>query len=137
MKKFILSILIFMMFIPFVVNAETCDVNKVSISSIKVENKSDTVEEINPPSINGMSINLDLNMFEVGDNIKYELIVKNEGPDDYKLDENKFNISYDYIDFKISEMNLDMKIKLLLGKLIKEKIYKSVVLILDKIIYYF
>ena len=27
--------------------------------------------------------------------------MKNEGLDDYELDENKFNISYDYIDFKI------------------------------------
>ena len=123
MKKFILSILIFMLFIPFVVNAETCDANKVSISSIKVENKSDTVEEINPPSINGMSINLDLNMFEVGDNIKYELIVKNEGPDDYELDENKFNISYDYIDFKIESEDNSNIVKVNTSK----KLYLNVV----------
>ena len=35
-----------MMFIPFVVNAETCDIDKMSIKSITIEDKSDNVEEL-------------------------------------------------------------------------------------------
>ena len=69
MRKIIIWVFLVVVIIPFIVFAETCDMNKVSISSIKVENKSDTVEEINPPSINGMSVNLDFSMSEVGDNI--------------------------------------------------------------------
>jgi hypothetical protein len=34
MKKYILQILLFLMFIPFVVNAETCDTDKITIDNI-------------------------------------------------------------------------------------------------------
>ena len=46
MKKFILPVLLFLMFIPFYVNAETCDTDKITISSITMENKSDNVYSV-------------------------------------------------------------------------------------------
>ena len=101
MKKLILPILLFMMFIPFIVNAETCDTDKISISSITVEEKSDNVEEIDEASASGKNINLNLSMSEVGDNINYKIIVKNDSNEDYELDKNSFNISSDYIEYTI------------------------------------
>ena len=43
MKKCLLLVLLFIMFIPFIVNAETCDVDKIKIKNITVQNKNDTV----------------------------------------------------------------------------------------------
>ena len=101
MKKLILPIILFIMFIPFYVNAETCDTDKISISSITVESKSDNVEEIEEASVNGKIINLNLSMSEVGDDIEYKIIVKNDSNEDYELDTNSFNISSDYIDYTL------------------------------------
>ena len=101
MKKLILPILLFMMFIPFYVNAETCDTDKISISSITVEEKSDNVEELDNATASGKNINLNLSMSKVGDNIEYKIVVKNDSNEDYELDKNSLNISSDYIDYTI------------------------------------
>ncbi len=101
MKKLILPIIIFMMFIPFYVNAETCNTDKISISSITVESKSDNTEEIEEASASGKNINLNLSMSEVGDDIEYKIIVKNNSNEDYELDKNSINISSDYIDYTL------------------------------------
>ena len=87
MKKIIL-LMIIVMSIPFFVKAETCDSDKITISSIKIENKSESVNEINPVNINGKNINLNLSMIEPGDNIQYKMVVQNNSNDDYELDPN-------------------------------------------------
>ena len=46
MKKYILPILLFLLFIPIFVNAESCDTDKITIENITMENKSNNVEEI-------------------------------------------------------------------------------------------
>ena len=102
MKKIILPILLFVMFIPFYVNAETCDTDKISISSITVESKSDNVEETDEATANGRNINLNLSMSEVGDTIEYKILVKNDSNEDYELDKNSFNINSDYIDYTLT-----------------------------------
>ncbi len=38
-------------------------------------------------------------MSEVGDNIKYKLIIENDSNDDYKLDENSLNVESYYMDY--------------------------------------
>ena len=58
MKKLLLPVFLFVMFIPFYVNAETCDTDKITIRSITMESKSDSVEEINEATANGRNINL-------------------------------------------------------------------------------
>ena len=73
MKKIILSLLLFIIFIPFIVNAETCDNKNVTIESIVLDNKSDTVEELDEATVKGRSINLNLSMSDVGDNIEYKI----------------------------------------------------------------
>ena len=99
MKKLLLPLLLFMMFIPFYVNAETCDIDKVSISSIAVENKSATVTEIEKATASGKNINLNLSMSEVGDNIEYKFVIKNDSNEDYELDKTSLNLKSDYINY--------------------------------------
>ena len=99
MKKIILSFLIIMMILPYYVNAENCDPNKISISSITIENKLNKAEEIETATINGKKIYLNLSMLEVGDSIKYRIIVKNDSNEDYELEKNSLNINSDYIKY--------------------------------------
>ena len=99
MKKYILSILLFVMFIPFMVNAETCDTNKITIENITIENKTDNVKELNEATASGKNISLTLSMSEVGDNIEYKFVVRNDSNEEYEIDENSFNLNSDYIDY--------------------------------------
>ncbi len=99
MKKFILPILLFLMFIPVVANAETCDTEKITISSITLEDKSDNVEELVEATANGKNINLNLSMSEVGDSIEFKFIVKNDSNEDYELDKTSLNLNSDYINY--------------------------------------
>ena len=99
MKKFILPVLLFLMFIPFYVNAETCDTDKITISSITMENKSDNVEELETATASGKNISLNLSMSEVGDNIEYKFVVKNDSNEDYELDKTSLNLKSDYINY--------------------------------------
>ena len=101
MKRFILTVLLFIMFLPFYVNAKTCDTDKISISSITTEETTGGAEEISAATASGKKINLNLSMSEVGDNIEYKIVVKNDSNEDYKLDKNSFNISSDYIDYTL------------------------------------
>ena len=99
MKKFILSILLFLMFIPFVVNAETCDTDKITIENIAIESKSDNVEELSQATASGKNINLNLSMSKVGDSIEYRFVVKNYSNEDYELDKTSLNLNSDYINY--------------------------------------
>ena len=101
MKKIILSILLFVLFMPFCVNAETCDLDKISISSITIEEKSDNVEELDEATANGKNINLNLSMSDIGDTIVYKIIVKNDSDEDYQFDKNSISINSDYIDYSM------------------------------------
>lgn len=98
MKKFVLPLL-FMMLVPFVVYAETCDIDKITIDNITIENKSNNVEEIEEAAANGKNINLNLSMSEVGDNIEYNFVVKNESNEDYELDNTGLNLNTDHINY--------------------------------------
>lgn len=101
MKKISYFLLLIVLFIPLVVNAEECDNDKVSISSITLENKSGNVEELNDANISNNSINLDLNMSNIGDNIKYRIIIKNDSNNDYLLNKKSVKVSSNYVDYNI------------------------------------
>ena len=77
MKKMLQFIIVCILFIPLLVNAETCDNDKVTISSITLEDKSNNVEELDNATTSNNNININLNMSNVGDNIKYKFIVNN------------------------------------------------------------
>ncbi len=104
MKKFKLILLIFslVIFLPFIVNAETCNTDKISISSISLEKTSGNTKEKEEATANGKNINLNLSMSDVGDSIKYKVVVNNESNEDYELDSTSFNLSPDYIDYSVT-----------------------------------
>lgn len=90
----------FIALIPIMVNAETCENDKVYIDSISVD-KNSNVSEIEEATAKGKNINLMLGMSEVGDNIRYKIVVKNDSNEDYILDKNSINISSKYMDYII------------------------------------
>ena len=96
-KKILLPILFLL--IPLVINAEACEPEKVVIESIKVNNKTDNVVEKSAPSVSGRDLNLDLEMFEVGDTIEYVMVVKNGSSSDYELDKTSLSKSSDFIEY--------------------------------------
>ena len=101
MKKMLQFIIVCILFIPLLVNAETCNNDKVTISTITVDDKSNNVEEINNATTSNNNININLNMSNVGDNIKYKFIVNNDSNDDYYLNKNSIKVSSNYIDYNI------------------------------------
>lgn len=101
MKKFILSFILLVLFIPFYVNAKTCDTDKILISSIVVEEKTSGVEELDAATVDGKNISLNLSMLEVGDNIKYKMVIENNSDEDYELNKNSFKTNSDYIDYTL------------------------------------
>ena len=102
MKKIIFFIILFMIiFSPFVVKADTCDTDKISIKSIVVDEKTDKVEELDEATADGKNLNLNLYMVNVGDNIKYKVVVENDSDEDYELDEGSFNIKSDYMNYTL------------------------------------
>ena len=68
MKKCLL--LFVLLFLPFVVNAEICDTDKIIIDSIELKDKSDGVKEMSNPVIEGKRITFDINMSDVDDFIR-------------------------------------------------------------------
>ena len=101
MKKMLQFIIVCILFIPLLVNAETCDNDKISISSITVADKSNNVEELSEATVKGRNINLNLNMSAVGDKIDYDITVNNNSYEDYIIDDSTFNLNSDYIDYTI------------------------------------
>ena len=97
MKKMLQFIIVCILFIPLLVNAETCNNDKVTISTITVDDKSNNVEEINNATTSNNNININLNMSNVGDNIKYKFIVNNDSNDDYYLNKNSIKVSKHFI----------------------------------------
>jgi len=131
MKKIVLQIILVVSFFPFIVNAETCDINKISISSITVEEKNGGVEELSDATINRMDINLNLAMTSVGDSIEYKIIVKNDNNDDFELDKNSININSDYIDYVLESEDSSNIVKGNSSKLVHLKIYYSKEVVTD------
>lgn len=100
MKKIFVSLVTLLLFIPVVVNAETCDNNKVYIDSIKLD-QSRNVEELANATADGKNINLNLEMSDLGDSIKYKIIIKNDSNNDYELDQNNIKLNSEYINYTI------------------------------------
>ena len=101
LKKLILPVMLFLILIPFMVNAETCDTDKITIDSVTIQEKSNNVTEVEQPVIEGKKIKVNLKMMEVNDSIEYKLVVKNNSNEDYELDKNSLNANSDYIEYTL------------------------------------
>ena len=90
MKKLLFTVLICLLFIPFVF-AE----NLVEIESIELIDFSDTAKEKTEPTHEGLEMNYDVSFGEVDDFVKYKIVVKNNSDVDYKISEKElFNESH-------------------------------------------
>ena len=107
----ILPLFIFMMFIPFIVNAEKCEQDKITIESIEINNKSDNVTEKSESVINGGNIDLSLKMFEVGDSIEYKIIIKNDSSEDFEIDDNSNVVHNNYFNYTLISDNKSYVVK--------------------------
>ena len=101
MKKLFISIITLIIFIPFIANAETCETDKLLIESIEIESKSNDAFEISEATANDKTINLNMNMNEVGDSVKYKLIIGNNSDQEYDLDNAIIKSSSECIEYSI------------------------------------
>ena len=99
--KLILTVFIITLFIPLIVKAETCDTNKISISSISLKEQVGTAIETDSATAEGKNINLNLSMSNLGDSVQYEVVIKNDSNKDYQIGGNNYNSS-DYISYNLS-----------------------------------
>ena len=96
-----LKYLFILLFIPFIVLAEECDISKITITSIEQNSIKGSTEVISEPTIKNRNINLDLKMYDVGDSITYDLVIKNYSEEDYMIDEDTFKTDSDYIEYTL------------------------------------
>ena len=101
-KTGIYSIMFLILFIPFIVKAETCCLSCVSVDSVELESVNGSAEELSDVSVDGKQINLDLQLYDPGDFLEYSLIVKNDSDSDIYLDEESLNKKTDYIEYDFS-----------------------------------
>ena len=111
LKKFILTIIFYVILIPFFVNAEICNSDQITIDSVTIKEKTNKVTEFEQPIIEGKKIKINLKMMEIGDSIEYKLLLKNDSKEDYELDKNSFNSSSDYIEYRLNTDNDSLVIK--------------------------
>ena len=100
-KKLILPVILFLMLMPFMVNAETCDLDKITIDSVTIKEKTDNVTEVEQPIIEGKKIKVNLKVMEVNDSIEYKITIKNDSNEDYELGKNSLNVNSDYIEYTL------------------------------------
>lgn len=101
MKTKKLLILLVVLFMPFMVNAKTCDTSKITIDSINLDNKSSNVTEVTPATASGKNVNLDLAMSKKGDNIQYKIVIKNDSDEDFEIDSNSLGLNSNYVTYTI------------------------------------
>ena len=96
-----IKLLLILLLIPFIVLAEECDISKITITSMEQQNINGSAEEINEPTYQNRTINLDIKMYDVGDSITYNMTIKNDSKEDYMIDEDTFKTNSDYIEYTL------------------------------------
>ena len=108
-KKLLLIICILLL--PLMVNAEECSSSIIKVKYITVKDKSEYVEELKNTTFKDNKLNLNLKMYDVGDYIEYELKVKNDSNEDYYLNKDLLDINSDYFNYSISFSDNSNKIE--------------------------
>ncbi len=107
-KSIIYIVLLLICMFPFVV-VEADDVDKVKITNVELDSKSETVV-VGEPTIEGVSIKFDLKFKEVNQFAKYKVTLKNDDTEDYELVSDKDTETSDYITYEY-EINGESIIK--------------------------
>ena len=100
-KKLFFLILICILFFPFVVNAEECDISKITVMSMEENGIGGHAEEVGAPVFKDRSIDFNLKMYEVGDSITYDMTIKNDSNEDYMISEDTFKTDSEYIEYTL------------------------------------
>ena len=95
-----LKYFLILLFIPFMVLAEECNINDVVISSIEPIKTNGNLVEKTEATAKGQKINLDLKVYEEGDSIEYKVLLKNTSNEDYYFDENSLKQDNDYMSYE-------------------------------------
>ena len=96
-----LKYLFIMLLIPFIVLAEECDISKITITSMEQSSIEGNTEEIEEPTFQDRSINLNLKLYDVGDSITYNMTIKNDSEEDYMIEEDTFKTDSEYIEYTL------------------------------------
>jgi len=91
MKK--LLSFIFLLFIPFIVNAE------VKITSAEIVDQTKDLEVDPNPKFEGLKLNIDIKFANKGEFVKYKLVVKNDTKKDYEIEAGETFSEGDYIKY--------------------------------------
>ena len=85
----------------FVTAKDTCNSNDIIIEEITIEKKEGYTEELTPVNINNNKINLNLEMYNVGESITYKIKVKNNSNNDYYFTKDSFNLNTSYLEYSL------------------------------------
>lgn len=99
MKKIINYLLLAIVaMLPFVVNAK----ENVSITSVVLKSKSDTMEELSSPTTKDLTMGFDVKFNKFNDYIEYQVTVENKDSVEYQLSTDSNFKSNEYIDYKLT-----------------------------------
>ena len=110
MKKLVIIFILFLMPL-FVFAEEQCSNDSVVIKSVGQVDKSLEVEDLTKSDVHGNDVELGLKMFEVGNYIEYQIVIKNNASDDYYIDEDSLKNDANYLDYSIRYEDGSNKIK--------------------------
>ena len=99
------KLVIITLFIPFLVLAEECDLDKISITSLEQVSIDGNTESVDNATFDDKTMNFNLKMFEVGDSITYNITIKNDSNEDYMIEEKSFKLDNDYIEYILKSSN--------------------------------
>ena len=110
MKKYLLTIILFILIIPTVVlAASTCNPGDIEIKSVTLSKTLGTAEEVTAASVDNKSINIDVKLNNPNDSMEYDITVKNNSTEDYYIKEQDFN-NDQYLKYEFVHENNSIKI---------------------------
>ena len=101
MKKMFLSCMLLFLLIPFMVNAEECDMTKITITTLEQKGIEGKTEVIKEPTFKDRTIDFNFKMYDIGDSISYEMTINNVSDDDYMIDESTFKTDSEFIEYSL------------------------------------
>ena len=105
MKKITYFLIAILLFIPVMVNAEECDLTKITIESITVDKATNNIMVFEEPHFEGEAIYLSLSVAEKDDEISYKVVVRNDSTEDYEIKKKDINLDSDYMEYSIGSDN--------------------------------
>ena len=105
--KYLVCLVVIMMFVSIV----NVDAAGVSIKSVKLVDKIGKATELSNPVPNGLDIKFDLSFVNVGDTVKYEVVLNNPTNKEYEIDTDKQFSNSNYISYSYELKDKTNRIK--------------------------